>query len=336
MTSIERLQQTGIRRLGTPQSGFRYRAASGGAVSEENLRRIRELVIPPAWTEVFVSSSPRALLQAIGRDRAGRWQYRYSPAQTRIREAAKRRRLAAFLRKLPAIRARVARDLRRSGLPRERVLAGLVRVLLKAALRPGSDEYARNNGTFGLATLRSKHVEVSGSRVVFRYPGKGGKVQEHDIEDPAVARLVRRLLKHPGKRLFRWQGEDGVWVNARRRYVNDYIREASGGPFTAKDFRTWAGTLVGACALARTGVPSPATKRAIRAGVLAAMRETAAALGNTPAVCRASYVCPRVVEAYGHGVVLAEPVATEAILSAPPRVLAKLERQVGRMLAEAA
>ena len=333
MTSIERLQRTGIRRLGTPESGFRYRAASGGTVPAGDLTRIRELVIPPAWTDVYVSASPRSLLQAIGRDRAGRWQYRYSPAQTRIREARKRRRLRVFLERLPVLRARVARDLRRRDLSRERVHAALVRVLLRAALRPGSDEYARHNSTFGLATLRPKHVQVSGTTVVFRYPGKGGKLQEHSIDDPAVARLVRRLLKHRGGRLFRWQAEDGSWVAVRRRTINDYIREASGGPFTAKDFRTWAGTLVGACALARTGVPSPASKRALRAGVMSAMRETAAALGNTPAVCRASYVCPQVVEAYGRGIVVAEPVATESILSAPPRAIARLEREVRKLLA---
>jgi len=333
VTSIERLQRSGIRRLGTPASGFRYRGAAGGAVSEEDLARIRELAIPPAWTDVYVSASSRSLLQAIGRDRAGRWQYRYSPAQTRIRERRKRRRLHAFLGKLPALRARVARDLRRPGLPRERVLAALVRILLRAALRPGSDEYARHNSTFGLATLRHEHVHVSGSTVVFRYPGKGGKMQEHSIDDPAVARLVRRLLKHRGGRLFRYQAEDGSWVKVRRRTINDYIREASGGPFSAKDFRTWAGTLVGACALARTGVPSPLSARAVRAGVLSAMRATAAALGNTPAVCRASYVSSSVVEAYGRGVVVGEPVATEAILAAPPRAIARLEREVRRLLA---
>ena len=334
MTAVERLQRTGIRRLRAGRNGFRYRAASGGAVAAEDLERIRALAIPPAWTDVFVSASPRALLQAVGRDRAGRWQYRYSAVQTRIREGRKRRRLAAFLKALPDLRVRVARDLQRPGLPREKVLAGLVQILLRAALRPGSSEYARSNGTFGLATLRPAHASVAGDTVVLRYPGKGGKTQEHRIEDPGIARLVRRLLRTRGRRLFRWQDESGAWVEARRRTINDYVRAASGGPFTAKDFRTWAGTLLGACALARVGVPAPPTKRAIRSGVLAAMRETASALGNTPAVCRTSYVSTRVVEAYERGLVLSEPVAVEALLAASPRALARLERGVRRLLAE--
>jgi DNA topoisomerase-1 len=334
LTAIERLQRTGIRRLGTPRSGFRYRAASGSAVARDDLRRIRGLAIPPAWTDVSISASPTSLLQAIGRDRAGRWQYRYSPVQTRLREGRKRRRLAAFLSALPGVRARVARDLRQPGLSREKVLAGLVQILLRGALRPGSSEYARSNGTFGLATLRPRHATVTGATVVFRYPGKGGKVQEHRIEDPRVARLVRRLLRRPGRRLFRWQDENGAWLEARRRSLNDYLREASGGPFTAKDFRTWAGTLLGACALAEAGIPSPPTRRAIRSGVMAAMRATAAALGNTPAVCRASYVSARVVEAYERGRVVGTPLAVEALLSASPRTLARLERSVRRLLSE--
>ena len=232
MTVVERLQSSGIRRLGSPKSRFRYRHADGRRVSREERTRIDALVLPPAWTEVYISSSPASAVQAIGRDRAGRWQYAYSERQTRLRETRKRARLLAFLRALPALRTRLAQDLRREGLSRERVLAAMARLLLRGFLRPGSQVYARENGSYGLATLRPKHVRVRGSRVTLDYPGKGGKHQLREIEDAAAARVVRALLADPGPEVFRYRNGGDAWVNVRRRNLNAYLSEITGGRIT--------------------------------------------------------------------------------------------------------
>jgi DNA topoisomerase-1 len=294
--------------------------------------RIRALVLPPAWTEVFVSRDPAATVQAIGRDRAGRWQYRYSEKQTRIREERKRTRLLALLRALPDLRARVAHDLSGAELSRERVLASMVRLLLRGFLRAGSQVYARENGTYGLTTLRPRHVRVRGRRVTLSYPGKGKIFHVREINDAGAAAVVAQLLRDPGAQVFRYRAPEGQWADVRRRHVNDYIREITGARFTAKDFRTWAGTLFGACALARRGYPSPASARSVRRSVNEAMREISALLGNTPAVCRASYVCPDVVSAFEKGRMLAEPPSFEALVRASPRALSAAERRLSRLI----
>jgi DNA topoisomerase-1 len=332
MTVVDRLQETGIRRVGNPARGFRYARADGDRVSGADRERIRALVIPPAWTEVFVSTSPASAVQAIGRDRAGRWQYLYSEKQTRLRERRKRERLLAFLQMLPGLRARVARDVGDSGLTRERVLAAMVRLLLRGFLRPGSQAYTKQNGTYGLATLRPRHVRVRGARVTFAYRGKGNQQQVREIDDPAAARVVRALLRDPGPELFRYRSDDGTWVNIRRRHVNDYLKEVTGSAVTAKDFRTWAGTLLGACALARQGYPVPPSGRAVRSRINAAMKETAHLLGNTPTVCRASYVSPQVLSAFEAGRLIADPPALEHLVRASPRVLAAVERKLSRII----
>jgi DNA topoisomerase I len=333
MTVVERLQSSGIRRLGSPGRGFRYRRADGGRVSREDRARIHALVLPPAWTDVFISSSPSSAVQAIGRDRAGRWQYLYSEKQTRLREERKRARLLAFLRALPGLRVRLAQDLRREGLGRERVLAAMGRLLLRGFLRPGSQVYAKENGTYGLATLRPKHVRVRGCRVTLAYPGKGGKAQVREIDDAAAAGVVRALLAEPGPEVFRYRNGGDEWINVRRRNLNAYLSEVGGARITAKDFRTWAGTLFGACALARAGFPDPPTARARRRSVAAAMQETAELLGNTPAVCRASYVNPGILAAFEKGKVLADPPPLETLVRASPRVLAAVERRLARLIA---
>jgi len=332
VTVVERLQERGIRRIGSPKRGFRYRSPNGARVSKAEQQRIRSLVVPPAWTEVFVDTSSASAVQAIGRDRAGRWQYLYSEKQTRIREKRKRERLLAFLRALPALRARVARDLRGDELSRERVLAAMVRLLLRGFLRPGSQVYARENGTYGLATLRPRHVRVQGRRVTLSYPGKGGRPQVREIDDAGAARVVRSLLKDPGPELFRYRVPDGTWVNVRRRHINEYLREISGSRFTAKDFRTWAGTLLGACALARAGYPSPPSARSIRSAVARAMRETSQLLGNTPAVCRASYVSPAVLDAFEKGRLLWDPPSLDALVRGSTRALSSAERRLSRLI----
>ncbi len=331
-TIVQRLQATGIRRVGSARTGFHYRRADGGKPSLEDLSRIRALVLPPAWTDVWISASPSSAVQAIGKDRAGRWQYRYSERQTRIREERKRRRLLRLLAALPALRARVAHDLRGRGLTRERVLAAMVQLLLRGFLRPGSEAYARDNGTYGLATLRSRHVAVRGRRMTLTYPGKGKKLQVREIGDAAVAAVVAALLRVRGSRVFRCPGPEGTWSDVRRRHVNDYIREIAGARFTAKDFRTWAGTLLGACALARLGFPEPASAAALRRRVRDAMRETSTLLGNTPAVCRASYVCPAVIAAFEKGRLLASPPALDKLVGGAPRILAPAERRLARLI----
>jgi len=332
VTVVERLQERGIRRIGSPKKGFRYKGPNG-RVSKADQKRIRALVVPPAWTDVFVDTSPASAVQAIGKDRAGRWQYLYSEKQIRIREKRKRERLLAFLRALPAIRARVARDLRGEDLSRERVLGAMVRLLLRGFLRPGSQVYARENGTYGLATLRPRHVRVQGRRrVTLAYPGKGGKPQVREIDDAGAARVVGGLLKDPGREVFRYRAPEGEWVNVRRRHINEYLREISGSRFSAKDFRTWAGTLLGACALAREGFPSPPSARSVRSAITRAMRETSELLGNTPAVCRASYVSPAVLDAFEKGRILSDPPSLDALVRGSPRALASAERRLSRLI----
>jgi DNA topoisomerase I len=305
----------------------------GSRISKPDRARIDALVVPPAWEDVYVSSSSASAVQAIGRDRAGRWQYLYSEKQTRLREERKRARLLAFLRGLPALRSRLAQDLRREGLVRERVLAAMARLLLRGFLRPGSQVYARENGTYGLATLRPKHVRVRGKRITLSYPGKGGKEQVREIEDAAAARVVRALLSDPGPEVFRYRNGDGQWTNVRRRHLNTYLGEITATRVTAKDFRTWAGTLFGACALSRAGFPDPPSKSALRRRVNEAMRETATLLGNTPTVCRASYVSPGILTAFERGRMLGDPPTLESLMRASPGALAAVERRLARLIA---
>jgi len=299
MTQIEHLQRHGYRRNGTVKSGFRFAGAPPG-----ELPRLRSLKLPPAWTEVAVSRDPRAKLQAIGRDRKGRWQYRYSAGAVRLRERKKYQRLLAFGRALPRMRRAIDRGMRLSGLPREKVMACILRILSTCFMRPGSQVYARENGSFGIATLQNRHASVQGDMVRFQYRGKAGKEQARELRDRRVARIVRELKKLPGKDLFQYVAEDGAVVNIRRRHINEHIKELMGERFSAKDFRTWAGTLIAACALARLAeeeIPGRTDRRKL---VVAAVKETAAHLGNTPAVCRSSYIWPSVLRSFEQGTVL--------------------------------
>jgi DNA topoisomerase-1 len=302
MTSIERLHATGILRLGSPKSGFRYRAARGRRPSGGEIDRIRRLRLPPAWVEVAVQRSPGAKLQAVGKDKAGRWQYRYGPSAVREREDKKFHRLLSFARALPRMREAVARDLRRPGLQRERVLACIVRILSTCFLRPGSRVYARENGSYGLVTLRVRHVRVTGDLLHMDFPGKSHQRQVRELRDRQVARVLRALIaREPSGFLFEYADDEGVRVTIRRGHVNSYIREVMGGRFSAKDFRTCAGTLLCAGALARTEVAPDAAMATRKRLVAQAVKHTAAHLGNTPAVCRASYVAPAVLSAFERG-----------------------------------
>lgn len=301
MTRIERLRNTGIFRTGSPERGFKYKRADGKKLSAENLARIHELRIPPAWKNVAINSSPNGKLQAAGQDTAGRWQYLYHANHTRTQELRKFTRLVHFIEDLPRMRTTVARHLRQPGLGRERILACILRVLSTCFLRPGSEVYASENGSYGIATLKPKHVSVKGDVVCFDFPGKSGVRQYRELRDRQVARVISSLLKCRRSEVFKYQNDDGEFVDIKRRHINEYIKEVMGERFSAKDFRTWAGTLVCACALARNGngiVDKPLSRKG---RIVVAIKETAEILGNTPAVCRGSYICPVVIESFEKG-----------------------------------
>jgi DNA topoisomerase I len=303
MTKLERLQNIGIRRLGTPKRGFRYKPASG-RLTNEDLKRIYDLKIPPAWTDVFINPAPMGRVQAIGKDAAGRWQYLYHESHTRAQELRKFQRITKFAQSIPKMRATVARHLRQPGLTRERVMASILRILSTCYMRPGSEVYASENGSYGIATLRRKHVNVKGELIEFDFPGKSGVRQRRELRDKQVARVIRATMKLPGYNVFKYVNGEGTPVKVTRRHVNEYIKEVMGSNFSAKDFRTWAGTLVCACALAREGNEIPTRKTARNKKIVEAIKETAEVLGNTPAVCRGSYVCPEIIIAFEKGRVI--------------------------------
>jgi DNA topoisomerase-1 len=304
MTSIEKLCANGIRRRGSPARGFRYVDAAGRKVTRADATRIEALKIPPAWTEVCINSAASGAVQAVGKDAAGRWQYLYHENHVRHRERKKFQRLIDFAEKLPAMRKTMAKDLRQRGFPRERVMASILRILSLSFIRPGSEIYASENGSYGLATLRPKHVTVKGDTVIFDFPGKSGVRQRREFRDRTTARLIRELLKQPGRDVFKYQNEDEKFVDVKRRQINSYIKEVMGRNFSAKDFRTWAGTLICACALARVQSEVNGNRRANKRLLVAAIKETAAALGNTPAVCRGSYICPLIMDSFEKGRVI--------------------------------
>jgi DNA topoisomerase-1 len=280
--------------------GFSYRDADGATVRDrEVLARIRELAIPPAWTDVWICPWPNGHLQASGRDARGRKQYRYHADWHQRRGADKFDRMLAFAKVLPRIRKRCDEDLARPGLAREKVLAAVVRLLELTLIRVGNDEYARLNRSFGLTTLRDRHARIEGAGVRFRFRGKSGKTHEVGLRDRRLAGVVRRCQELPGQNLFQFVDDEGEVRDVASDDVNDYIREASGGEYTAKDFRTWAGTVLAYRAL-RALQPGVGDRAANR-NVVEAIRQTADQLGNTPSVARGSYVHPAVLEAYLEG-----------------------------------
>jgi DNA topoisomerase I len=291
--------QPGLRRVRAGR-GFKYLQPSGRPLSDARaLARIRALAIPPAWKEVWICPDPRGHIQAIGRDARGRKQYRYHPRWREVRDETKYSRLLEFGCALPEIRARVDRDLARRGLPREKVLATVLRLLEKTLIRVGNEEYARANRSFGLTTLTDRHVKVRGRRIHFRFRGKSGKVHEFGIEDGELSRVVKRIQDLPGQELFQYRDPRGRRRSVGSGDVNAYLREASGRDFTAKDFRTWAGTVRASFALA--ALPPPTSQRHGRRSVKEAIDQVARRLGNTPAICRKSYVHPAVVDCYLDG-----------------------------------
>ena len=301
MTRLEQLQKTGIKRLGTAARGFRYKRADGKRVSAGDLRRIDDLRIPPAWTDVWINAAAGGAVQAIGTDAAGRLQYLYHENHVRRQEAKKFKRVIKFAEALPGMRRTVAANLRQPDLGRDSVMACILRILSTCFIRPGSQVYANENGSFGIATLRPRHVKVKGDVVEFDFPGKSGVRQLHQIKDRKVSKTVRKLLQHPSREVFKYQNGNGEFVNVTRPHINLYIREVMGENFSAKDFRTWAGTLVCACALAKAGTDITDKPAVRKRKIVAAIKETAEALGNTPAVCRSSYICPEVINSFETG-----------------------------------
>lgn len=292
-------EQPGIGRRGKGR-GFMYVDRDGVPVRDDGeLRRIRRLAIPPAWTDVWISPSPLGHIQATGRDARGRKQYRYHERWREVRDSAKYDRLIDFAKALPRIRERVDADLARPGIPLERVLATAICILEETFMRVGNVEYARANGSFGLTTLRAKHVEVEGSRIVFRFRGKSGKDHEVDFRDRRLARVIARLEQIPGQELFRYLDDNGELRTIGSDDVNAYLRDVSKEDVSAKDFRTWAGTVLAARALGELG---PArNERTASKRVAQAIDVVAARLGNTRAVCRKCYVHPGILDAYAAG-----------------------------------
>ena len=282
---------------------FRYRAPDGALVGDaQTLQRIAELVIPPAWTDVWISPIPNSHLQATGRDARRRKQYRYHPRWREARDETKFHRMIAFGEALACVRAQVDRDLSKPGLPRERVLAAIVRLLDVTLIRVGNEEYAQDNGSFGLVTLRERHVDVRGSKISLRFKGKSGVQHKVDVADRRVARVLDRCLDLPGEELFEWRDDDGTVRKLTSDDVNEYLREITGQEFSSKDFRTWAGTVLAACALHELG-PFTGQREAKRLTVQA-IKRVSERLGNTPAVCRRCYVHPDVLEAHADGSLL--------------------------------
>jgi DNA topoisomerase-1 len=283
--------------------GFTFHRADGSRVRDPaTLKRIAALVIPPAWQRVWISPDPHGHLQATGRDARGRKQYRYHPDWTSARDDVKYGRMIAFGRALPAIRRRTEADLRKPALSRERVLATVVRLLEKTLIRVGNEEYARTNGSFGLTTLQDRHVAVRGARVQFRFRAKSGVQQAIDLEDAVLARSVKKCQDLPGQTLFQYVDADGGRQRVDSGDVNEYLRSVAGQEFTAKDFRTWAGTVLAATALHELGRVSSSAAR--KRHIVQAVERVAKRLGNTKAVCRRCYVHPAVFDSYLDGVTI--------------------------------
>jgi DNA topoisomerase-1 len=292
----------GIRRIGS-KTRVRYVAPNGATIGNRaELQRIKSLVIPPAWTDVWICPDPRGHVQATGRDARGRKQYRYHPRWREVRDEAKYGRLIAFAKSLPAIRRRTGADIRQTGLPRQKVLAAAVQLLEKTLIRVGNEEYARDNGSIGLTTMRDRHAMVNGTHVHFEFRGKSGVAHAIDLYDVRLAKIIKACRDLPGHELFQYVDDEGTRHTIDSADVNAYLREVSGEDFTAKDFRTWAGTVLAAKALSETaGARSAADARR---RIVTAVESVARRLGNTKAVCRKCYIHPIVVDAYLSGVTI--------------------------------
>jgi DNA topoisomerase I len=310
--SLEAAEEAGLQYVSDDRPGYTRRANDGEfdyldtqgkqIRDERRLLRIKRLAIPPAWTDVWICPSANGHIQATGRDARRRKQYRYHERWREVRDENKFGRLAAFAKALPQIRKRVDHDIKLTGLPREKVLATVVRLLERTFIRIGNDEYARENKSFGLTTMKNRHVTVKGARLRFRFRGKSGRQHEVDVTDRRIAKIVAKCQDLPGQDLFQYVN-DGDVHDVTSQDVNDYLREITNEDFTAKDFRTWAGTLLAALAL--NAQESFETKKQAKANIKAAICAVAELLGNTPAICRKCYVHPAIIEAYISGTPIA-------------------------------
>jgi DNA topoisomerase I len=310
---VQSARKAGLRYVIPKGPGIRRRHAGSGFVYLDSddqpirdpavLGRIRALVIPPAWTSVWISPDPDSHIQAVGRDARGRKQYRYHPAYRQIRDLIKFDRMHAFGKALPRIRRTVGRDLARRGLPKRKVLAAVVRLLETTYIRIGNEEYAEENGSFGLSTLRNQHVQILGEMLKFRFRGKSGQKHEITLSDPRLARIVRKCRDIPGSALFQYLDESGDPQNVESGDVNEYLREISGGDFTAKDFRTWGGTCLAASLLLEkcTSGEDPEVKQEIKSVLVDVVKDVACKLGNKPATCRKYYIHPAIMDCYSAG-----------------------------------
>ncbi len=292
-------QSPGIRREKNGDS-FRYFDSENRIVRDEAvLRRIKSLGIPPAWQNVWICPFENGHLQAIGRDAKNRKQYRYHPRWREVRDETKYTRMLLFARALPKIRKRVKKDLKKPQLSRPQVLATVVRLLEISLIRVGNEEYAKQNGSFGLTTMRDRHVKVNGSKVHFTFLGKSGKSHEIRVDDKHLAPIVQKCQDLPGQELFQYLDTDGTRQKVSSEDVNDYLREITGQDFTAKDFRTWAGTVLAAITLRE--FETCTSQRHAKRNITKAVESVARRLGNTPAICRKCYVHPEIFESYIQG-----------------------------------
>jgi DNA topoisomerase-1 len=292
------------RRAGTPETGFTYLKADGKPLKLPSaLKRIKSLAIPPAWTDVRIAVDPSAKVQATGFDAAGRKQYRYHPDATSRTSKRKYRKLLEFARVLPQIRDATDEHLRQRGVGRDRVLATIVRLMMRGFFRVGSERYAVDNKTFGIATLRKRHITIDGNDLRFRYVGKKSIHQHHVVADTPLVEVLREIMALPGTRLFRWRDEAGGVHNVTAADVNGYIKQVAGEKYTSKDIRTWGGTVRAATILADIGPPKNATEA--KKNALLTCKLVSAELGNTPAVCRSAYIHPVVLEKYQTGKTIA-------------------------------
>ncbi|MEO7932782.1 MAG: DNA topoisomerase IB [Chthoniobacterales bacterium] len=331
----EEAREAGLRYTHDDRPGIRrekrgeeivYLHPNGTPVDDDStLTRIKRLAIPPAWTDVWICPLENCHIQATGRDARRRKQYRYHPKWREHRDENKFGRMIAFARVLPKIRRRVKRDLARRGMPREKVLATVVSLLEGTLIRVGNDEYVKQNGSYGLTTMRNRHVRVRGAKIEFAFKGKSGVRHEIAVKDPQLAKIVRRCQEMPGQDLFEYEGEDGELHTITSQDVNEYLRGIAGEDFSAKDFRTWAGTVLAAIAL-REFEAFDAQAEAKR-NVVSAIEAVAKMLGNTPSVCRKCYVHPVILDSYLTG---------DTIATVQQRVEGKIDRSLSKLKPEEA
>ncbi|MDX1953204.1 MAG: DNA topoisomerase IB [Verrucomicrobiota bacterium] len=325
----------GIRRLKRGKE-FHFVTSTGRKISDPiELGRIKRLAIPPAWTDVWICPSANGHLQATGRDAKGRKQHRYHARWREARDETKYNRMVVFAKALPLIRKRLEKDLKRPGLPKEKVLATVVKILETGLIRVGNEEYVKQNNSFGLTTMRDRHVKIRGNQIQFKFRGKSGKQHDIDLSDPVLAKIVKNCQDLPGQELFQYLDENGEQVRIGSTDVNQYLREITQEDFTAKDFRTWAGTVLAAMALKE--LEKFDSQAQAKKNLKAAIESVAERLGNTAAICRKCYIHPFVLEAYLSGNLLqaaeqrAQDVIREGLTGLRPEeaaVLAFLERRL--------